>query len=162
MATLFWQFSGTSCIDNTLTALWDYYYSPPYLAPMQGYVYTAISTGDYYKVSTVPFISGGAVGTQVDSLTITGVNCPGIGCDTTYCATNCCYYSILNEGGSSQIYSYYDCSGILVNDSVNPGITEYFCSDQSYGPISAPGIVTVTLLGCCRCFNLSPSMLNNF
>lgn len=70
-------------------------------------------------------------------------------CDASTCQTKCCEITITNEGGTSQSYSYYDCSGLLTTDTIGIGETVLFCLDQSYGTFTPPTNVTIVGYTCC-------------
>jgi hypothetical protein len=67
-------------------------------------------------------------------------------CDLTYCLSNCCWWSITNEGGTTQNYTYDDCNGYEITLSIPSGDQQYFCS---LNPMDPGGDLTLNLEGCC-------------
>ena len=72
---------------------------------------------------------------------------PGPTCNSLYCSTNCCKYTITNTGVSSEIYSYTSCvDNSYITNTLLSGQTINICSVGM--PDVSPSI-TYQLLGCC-------------
>lgn len=75
------------------------------------------------------------------------ISAPAPTCNTTYCSTNCCKYGIINDGLTSEIYSYTSCTdNSYITTTIAPSEVVVVCS---VGPPICSFPVIYGLEGCC-------------
>lgn len=81
-------------------------------------------------------------------------------CDSAYCATNACQYTLINNTYSTQPYSYYPKSGPVTFGNVPAGQEVTICADKGRGTIFSSQL-TVQLNGCCDSFGNPVQLLGS-
>jgi hypothetical protein len=71
-------------------------------------------------------------------------------CDETYCQSNCCNYLVINNGFSTQSWSYFDCNDNQILGIIDPGMSHTFCADKSYGDIIVGQNCVIQIISCCN------------